>query len=328
MKNVATLPALKARERNSAGGIIGARARSCQARKPAASAAPAISAPSTSGLSQPALLPRTSPQTRPSAAPMTSARPRQVDRPVAAEALLHPGEHERQRDQPDRDVEPEDPLPADALDDGAADERAERHGHAGDRAEDADRGAALRGRERRAEQREPERDQQRRARALDGAGGDQPADVGRERAGRGRGGEEAETDPVEPPPAEPVAERGAGHEQHGEAEVVAVDGPLELLERRAEIGLDGAERARHHEGVERGHQRADGGEGDDPARAGSLHRGLLVRFAHAQGLIRRARRIHRSDSSGRADARPGHSPSVSPSIWRARSVWSCATRTS
>ena len=37
--------------------------------------------PSTSGLSQPALLPRTSPQTSPSAAPVTSARPgRSIDR--------------------------------------------------------------------------------------------------------------------------------------------------------------------------------------------------------------------------------------------------------
>ena len=53
-------------------------------------------------------------------------------------------------DEPDRHVEPEDPLPVDALDDGAADERAAGDREPGDRAEDADRRAALRGRERRA----------------------------------------------------------------------------------------------------------------------------------------------------------------------------------
>ena len=38
-----------------------------------------------------------------------------------------------------------------------------------------------------------------------------------------------------PPPPEPVAERGAGEQQHRERQRVGVDGPLELLERRAEI---------------------------------------------------------------------------------------------
>ena len=37
----------------------------------------------------------------------------------------------------------------------------------------------------------------------------------------------------QPPPAEPVAERRGGHQQHGEAQRVGVDRPLELAEGRA-----------------------------------------------------------------------------------------------
>ena len=59
----------------------------------------------------------------------------EVEAAVRPEALLHPGEHERDRDQPDRDVEPKDPLPADPLDHGAADQRPAGDGQPGDRAE-------------------------------------------------------------------------------------------------------------------------------------------------------------------------------------------------
>src|SRR5213078_174155 len=62
-----------------------------------------------------------------------------VEAGVWAEALLHPGEYERDREQPDRHVDPEDPLPADSLDDGTADERPARHGDPRDRTEDPDR---------------------------------------------------------------------------------------------------------------------------------------------------------------------------------------------
>ena len=75
----------------------------------------------------------------------------------------------------------------------------------------------------------------------------------------------AEPDRVEVAPPVAVTERGGGDEQDGEAQVVGVDGPLERLDGRAEVDADRAQRGRHDQRVERGHQRADGREGDDPA---------------------------------------------------------------
>ena len=60
------------------------------------------------------------------------ADPRQVERVVRAAALAQAQRGERDQYEPDRHVQPEDPLPRDALDDRAADERADRHGEAAD----------------------------------------------------------------------------------------------------------------------------------------------------------------------------------------------------
>jgi hypothetical protein len=75
VKKIAALPAEKDRERKKRIGSIGSRARSSHATNATTSSAPAASVPITSGLPQPAELPRTNPQTRPSAPPVTSARP-------------------------------------------------------------------------------------------------------------------------------------------------------------------------------------------------------------------------------------------------------------
>ena len=116
VRKIAALPAEKARERNSPIGSIGSRARSSQATNATTSAAPATSVPTTSTEPQPAWLPRTSPQTSPSAPPETRASParsRAASEPKLSFILV---EHQGYGDQPDRHVEPEDPLPADALD--------------------------------------------------------------------------------------------------------------------------------------------------------------------------------------------------------------------
>ena len=104
---------------------------------------------------------------------MISARPRQVERALGAAALGDPGEHERHGEQADRDVDPEDPLPGEALGDGAADHRAARDREAGEALQRADRRAAALGREGGADERQRERHHERGAGALDGAGGDQ-----------------------------------------------------------------------------------------------------------------------------------------------------------
>ena len=60
MKKIAALPAENARERNSVIGSIGSRARSSQATNAADEQRAGGERPRTSGLPQPAALPRTS----------------------------------------------------------------------------------------------------------------------------------------------------------------------------------------------------------------------------------------------------------------------------
>jgi hypothetical protein len=74
-KKIAALPAEKPRKPNSRIGSIGARARSSHAMNATVSTAPAASVPTTSGLAQPAELPRTRPHSSPSAAAVASPRP-------------------------------------------------------------------------------------------------------------------------------------------------------------------------------------------------------------------------------------------------------------
>ena len=60
-------------------------------------------------------------------------------RTFVAEGVRQHGQDERDRDDADRHVDPEDGLPVPALDDGAADQRADRDAEPGDAAPDADR---------------------------------------------------------------------------------------------------------------------------------------------------------------------------------------------
>ena len=115
-----------------------------------------------------------------------SARPGRSSASSLPRDSRDPREHERDRQQADRDVDPEDPLPGEAVGDRAADHRPAGDGEAGQALQRAHRRAAPLGREGGADERERERHHERRAHALDGAGGDQRAGVGRERAGRGR----------------------------------------------------------------------------------------------------------------------------------------------
>src|SRR5207253_4402607 len=85
-------------------------------------------------------------------------------------------------DDPDRDVQEEDRLPAEVLDHPAAERRSKREREAGDAGPQADRAGALLRRERDREDRERARQQQRRADALRGAEADQHAARTREPA--------------------------------------------------------------------------------------------------------------------------------------------------
>ena len=182
-------------------------------------------------------------------------------------------EHPREREhrEPDRDVEPEDPLPGDPVDDGAADERARRDGKTGDPGPGAERDAALLGRECGREERQRQRSHDGAADPLDGARCDQRLHRGRERRCGGRSGEQAEAEDEHPAAAEAVAQRGAGQQEDGERERVRVHRPLELLDRRAEVGADHRQRRRDDEVVEHDHEQRDRG---DRERPGGLRLGL------------------------------------------------------
>src|ERR671915_334563 len=103
--------AVNARERKKLIGSIGSGVRSSQAMNAASRTPPAVIEPSTVALGQP------------------------------------PAGERQQRDA-DRHVDPEDPLPRDAVDHGAADQRPEGDGEAGDPRPGADRQAAPTDRER------------------------------------------------------------------------------------------------------------------------------------------------------------------------------------
>ena len=92
---------------------------------------------------------------------------------------------EEHGDDPDRDVDPEDPVPVDPLRDGASDDRSHRDGETGEAAVDADDHPATLGRERRRQDRQAQRQHSRAAESLDRPGGDQLGHVRRQGAGDG-----------------------------------------------------------------------------------------------------------------------------------------------
>ena len=259
-------PAVNARERKKRIGSIGSGARSSHATNAAASTALATSEATTSRLPQPGAVAAHESPHEPERRTRDEHETGDVDRRIRAVALADLAPGERDHEQAERDVDPEDPLPREALGDRAADDRPARDGEARDAEVDAERLAPLLGREGRAHEGESQRHDERRADALHGARGDQRLDARRERTGRRSRDEERDAEREQPPPAEAVAERGAGQEEHGEAQVVRVDRPLELRDRCAEVAADRAQRRRHDERVERDHQRGNGGKSKNPSR--------------------------------------------------------------
>jgi hypothetical protein len=93
-------------------------------------------------------------------------------------AFRHVAERDPDRRQRDERIDEEDPAPRGVIHDPSAEQRAERRRHCRKSRPGADRLAALAFIERRTDDRERTRDQQRRARALDGARNNQLRDVG------------------------------------------------------------------------------------------------------------------------------------------------------
>ena len=83
------------------------------------------------------------------------------------------------------------------------------------------------------------------------------------------------------PAPEAVAERRAGQQQHGEAQVIGIDRPLQRLDRGAEIKPDRAQRGRDDQRVERDHERRHRGQRKHP---GFVR--CFARFPHNRSFVR------------------------------------------
>jgi hypothetical protein len=125
---------------------------------------------------------------------------------------------------------------------------------------------ALVGRERLGQEGQGERGHECGGHALDGAGADEEIDRGGQRRGGRAGGEQGDAGDEHALAPQPVTQRRAGQQQHRIGENVSVDGPLERLDRRAEVDPDARERDVHDEVVENHHEQAerDDHQGPDP----------------------------------------------------------------
>ena len=83
--------------------------------------------------------------------------------------------------------------------------------------------------------------------------------------------EQRQADHEHPAATEPVTQRGAGQQQHGEGQGVGVDRPLEAFERGVEVvaGWSGSA-VRHDEVVEHHHQQGDGRDDEGPDARSSV----------------------------------------------------------
>jgi len=165
---------------------------------------------------------------------------------------------------PEREVDEEDPAPVEAAGQRAADERADGERGADRGAVGGERLAALQGaREGMREHRERDREHDRGADALHGARAVEHHDVLRGGARERRNGEDAQADEEEAAAPEAVGERAGRQHDGGERERVGVDHPLQPGQARVEVGRDVRERRVHDRDVEHEHRcgRADHGEG-------------------------------------------------------------------
>ena len=181
-----------------------------------------------------------------------------------------------QRDDDDRrrqrQVDVEHQPPGDGADQPAAEERPDRGGDAAEPGPGADSPRAVIGGERRLQDRQAARGEQRRAHALQRAGGDQDSGAGRQAADERGDREPYRADHEDLPAAVRVTERAAEQQHPGQGERVAVHDPLHAGDRRVEILADRGQRDADDGRVERGDARAEDGGRQHPAAGGTLVR--------------------------------------------------------
>ena len=180
-------------------------------------------------------------------------------------ALAEEQRREGDRGDADRDVEEEDPLPAQRVREDATEEHACGGTEATDGAPDAEGDVALLPLdEGRHQDRERGRRDDRRTQPLQGAGADQRRLVPRE-PGEQRGhAEEREAEDEHAPAADEVGRAPAEEQEAPEEERVGADHPLEVLLGEPEIHLDRREGDVHDRDVEDDHELDDAQERQRP----------------------------------------------------------------
>ena len=240
-------------------------------------------------------------------------------------------EQDRREDEPrhsDRNVDEEDPLPAEQVGQHAAEQ------HAGDGAERADRtpraecGVPLLAlRERRAEDRECCGRDHRGAEPLQRARADQrglaPGEPGEERRSR----EDDQPGDEHAPTADDVGDPPAEQEEASEEERVGAHDPLEALPREPEVGLDGRKGDVHDRDVEHDHElHAEEQSECEPLPSSRCDHGASFRLVRRDLPTYRTRLqkaiFHLREES--FDATIGTCPSTTTSTapWPMRSRWS------
>ena len=184
-------------------------------------------------------------------------------------ALAQEHGRERQRERSHRDVDEEDPLPAQAVDDGPTDQPCGRAAEPAEGAPDPERLVALRALvEDRRDDREGGRRHDGRADSLQRTGRDQglvrPGQAAQQRRDR----EEDEPDHEHAAAPEQVRCTATQQEEAGEGEGVGAHDPLEPLRREAEVRLDRRERDVHDRRVEDDHEERAAEEGERPPPPG------------------------------------------------------------
>ena len=162
---------------------------------------------------------------------------------------------ERQRGEPDRDVDEEDPVPAERLGQCAACEQAERS--AGDRHEHvrAHRTGAISGHgELGDDDREDHRRLERRTNALQEASPDQETLGRRDAAQHRRDGEDDQAEQEHALTTEEIAEPSRQQQEAAERDQERVDDPGEVPLGEVEIVLDRRKRDVHDRRIEHDHQ--------------------------------------------------------------------------
>ena len=219
---------------------------------------------------------------------MKVTKPEPVDPPPGRDlGVVHLGQGDDHGHHPDRDVEEEDPPPADARGDGPAHERADRHRPTDHRAVDADGRAPLFAGEGLGDEGERGGEHDGAAHTLGGPGQVEHQRRGGQAAGQGGQGEEHEADGEHAPPAVHVTEDTGREQEGGQGQGVGVDHPLEVLEGRVQGDLDVGQRDVHDRDVEQQHERAEADGDEGPPFA--VHEALLSsvrRLPHRRGRHR------------------------------------------